>query len=243
MRWFLLLLLSSSASAADSLTQLRATLQKYPGGSPFRVEAALRVREDSQQREDDPRSGSVTFDAEDGPSGFSIHIARPVVEQTEREAADKKSDPDRLTPTRTAMVAMTIFDVMDALNAAKMLLTDLDGATIVNETATQYGGAPAMLLKVKVRPTLAGTRSRLVKAPQIELTIWLDSDGLPLAAERKSNYAAGVLMVNVQNSRKETWRLAVHGDRIYAQSGDEENRASGLGKTFVTFRAVTYQPR
>ena len=243
MRWFLLLLVSSTALAADSLTQLRATLQKYPGVSPFRVEAALRVRGDSQQREDDPRSGSVTFDAEDGPAGFSIHIARPVVEQTEREVADKKSDPDRLTPTRTAMVAMTIFDVTDALNAAKMLLTDLDGATLMNETATQYGGMPAMLLKVKVRPTLAGTRSRLVKAPKIELTIWLDSDGLPLAAERKSNYAAGVLMVNVQNSRKETWRLAVHGDRIYAQSGDEENRASGLGKTFVTLRSVTYQPQ
>jgi len=243
MRWLFLILLSSTAAAGDSLTQLRTTLQKYPGAAPFRVEAALQVRGDAQQSKEDPRSGSVTFEADDGPAGFGIHVTRPVVEQTERESAEKKADPDRLTPTRTAMVAMTIFDVMDTLNAAQMLLGDLDGATLLNESPAQYRDKPATVLHVKVKPTLAGTRSRLVKAPLIELTIWIDSDGLPLAAERKSNYSAGVLMVNVQNNRKETWQLAVRGDRIYALTSDEENRASGLGKTFVTFRSVTYQVR
>ena len=80
--------------------------------------------------------------------------------EPEAEAETKKSDPDNPTPTRTAMVAVTIFDLIDALDGAAMLLDNLEGATLISQTTAAHGGKPAKLLRIKVKPTLAGTFGR-----------------------------------------------------------------------------------
>src|SRR5207245_658030 len=105
------------------------------------------------------------------------------------------------------------------------------------------GGKPATLLRVKVKPTLAGTRSRFVNEPIIELRVWLDGAGIPVAAERDSNYSASFLVVKAGNVRKERWEFAVSGDRLYAARADEDNRASAVGKSILSSRSVTYIPK
>jgi hypothetical protein len=113
---------------------------------------------------------------------------------------------------------------------------------LISQTASMHGGRPATLLRIKVKPTLAGT-SRFVKEPKIELRVWVDANGIPVAGERDSNYSASFIVVSASNMRKERWSFAVAGDRLYAARSEEENRASAVGKSIVSSRSVTYAPK
>jgi hypothetical protein len=226
---------------AGSLSDLRTLLQRYPAKTSFVVTASVQVNGDSQGVAG-ARSGSTNFEVEEGPAGLMIRVPPAALGAAVNEAEEKKRDPENRTPTRTAMVALTIFDIVDALDSAGMLLNDLDQASLVSQTASTYAGKPATLMRIKVKPTLAGT-SRFVKEPKIELRVWTDSNGVPLAAERDSNYSASFVVVTAANIRKERWEFAVSGDRLYAAHSDEENRATAVGKSIVSSRSVTYVPK
>ena len=226
---------------ADALSDLRVVLQRYPARTPFAVSASVQVNGDSQGVAG-ARSGSTNFEVELGPAGLLIRVPAAALGAAETEAEEKKRDPENRTPTRTAMVALTIFDIIDGLDSAAMLLNDLDQASLVSQTSSMYGGKPATLMRIKVKPTLAGT-SRFVKEPKIELRVWVDANGIPVAGERDSNYSASFILVSASNVRKERWEFAVSGERLYAAHSDEENRASAVGKSIVSSRSVTYAPR
>jgi len=137
------------------------------------------------------------------------------------------------------MVALTVFDVMDSIDAASMLRADLSGATVIDERNATFEGKPSTLLQVKVKPSFA-TKSRFVSEPKIELKIWIGGDGLPLAAERVSNFSAGLGFVKGENTRTERWALAVYGDRLYATRYDQSEDATAAGKHIKSSRTVSY---
>jgi len=141
------------------------------------------------------------------------------------------------------MVALSTFDVIDAMDAATMLLNDLNCATFIAQEPSTHAGKPATLLRIKVKATLPSTSSRYVHDPQIELRVWIDSNGIPLAAERDSLYSASFLFIKAGNIRKERWELAVSGDHLYASHNEEENHATALGKNVSNSYAVNYVPR
>jgi hypothetical protein len=234
------LLLIASSSAADPLADLREVLRRYPAKTPFA--ATVQISGDAQGAPGG-RNGSTTFEVEDGPGGLTIHVPPVALAAAEAEAEKKKRDPESLTPTRSAMVALTVFDVIDALDAAAMLLDSLNGATLIEQKAAVRDGKPTTLLRIKVKPTLAVARGRFVNEPQVELRVWSDANGIPIAAERDSNYSASVLFLKAGNVRKEQWKFAVAGDRLYASHNDQDDQASALGKSIVTSRSVNYAPR
>ena len=237
-----LLLFAVFPIQADPLSDLRATLQKYPANDPFTVSASLQVKGDSQGMAGG-RTGSTNFEAELGPRGLMIRVPPTALVTAEAEAENKKRNPENLTPTRTALVALTLFDVIDALDVGAMLLNDLNGATLIAQTPSTYAGKAATLLRFKVKSTLAGTSSRFVNEPKIEVRVWLDGNGMPVVVERDSSYSASFLFVKAGNVRKERWEIAVSGDRLYASHNEEEDRATAIGKSIVSSRAVAYVPK
>jgi hypothetical protein len=242
-RTFLLLLagsLAASPAAGDALSDLREVLRRYPAKAPFA--ATVQVSGDTQVAAA-ARPAATTFEVEDGPGGLNIHVPPTALAAAEAEADKKKRDPETLTPTRTAMVALTVFDVIDALDAAALLLDSLNGATLIEQKASPRDGKPATLLRIKVKPTLAITRGRFVNEPVVELRVWSDANGIPIAAERDSSYSASILFLKAGNVRKERWKFAVIGDRLYASRNEQDDRATALGKSIVTSRSVTYAPR
>jgi hypothetical protein len=94
-----------------------------------------------------------------------------------------------------------------------------------------------------LKPRLAGTRSRLVNEPKIELRIRVRADGIPVAAERDSNYSASFLFVKAANVRKERWEIAVAGNRLYASRADQNNEASAVGKNIAGSLSVACTPK
>jgi len=235
-------LLIALPAAGDPLSDLRAVLQRYPAKAPFAASASLRLNGESEDVAAS-RGGSTNFEVEFGSAGMLLRVPPAALGAAESEAESKKRNPENLTPTRNAMVALTVFDIIDAMDIASMLVNDLDGATLIGETQSTSGGKPAALLRVKVKPTLAGTSSRLVNEPKIELRVWVTSDGIPVAAERDSDYSASFLFVKAANVRKERWAIAVAGDRLYASRADQSNRASAVGKNIASSLSVAYMPK
>lgn len=229
-------------ATADPIADLRSILQRYPGTMPFAVSAAVQATGKSRDVAA-ARSGSARFEIESGGGGLLIRIPPEVLGAAASEAEKKKQDAESATPTRTAMVALTIFDIIEPLDAAAMLRSDLDGATLIDRAPSSYRGQPATLLRLKVKPTIAGTRSRFVNEPVIELRLWLDSSGVPVAGERDSNYSASIAFATAANIRKERWEFVVAGDRLFASHADQEDRATAAGRSIVSARSLTYVPK
>ena len=232
------LLIAPPAAAADALADLRATLARFPADAPFTAAVAVDVHGDAQSVAS--RSGSSRFHVTSSANGLDIRLGSGELTAAENEARAKKRDPEQKTPTRTAMVAVTVFDIIDAVDAASMLLNDLDEATLVAQAPSIWHGKPATLLRIDVKPTLVATR--FVSQPKIELRLWLDANGVPIAAERESNYSASFFVVSASNSRIEHLEFAVSGDRLYATRWEEVDRASAIGKKIVTSRSITFTP-
>lgn len=214
---------------ADTLSDLQKRLEKFPAKAPFAASAKVKVNAAAQ--EDTSRAGEGAFDVESGPGGFTIRISPKILLASANEAAAQKQNPNAPTPTRTAMVALTVFDVMDSVDAASMLRDDLSGATLIDE---QSG-----VLRVRVKPSFA-TKSRFVSEPKIELKIWIGSDGIPTAAERVSKYSAGVGFVKGENTRTERWDFTIYGDRLYAARNEQNEDATAAGKHIKSSRTVSY---
>jgi len=236
----LLLIASSALLSADTISDLRKRLEAFPAKAAFAASGNVDVNAAAQ--DDTSRAGRGTFDVESGPSGFSIRISPKTLAAATNEAAAQKQNPNAPTPTRTAMVALTVFDVMDSIDAASMLRADLSGATVTEERNTTIDGKPATLLQIKVKPSFA-TKSRFVSEPKIELKIWIGTDGTPLAAERVSNFSAGLGFVKGENTRTERWTLAVSADRLYATRYDQSEDATAAGKHIKSSRTVSYARR
>ena len=230
----------SLSATAETLAELRSTLERFPARAPFAAHATVSTNAASDDNAS--RAGTSSFDIESGLMGFSVRIPPSVIEAARREEAQKKRDPNVATPTRTSMVALTIFDIMDALDAASLLLDDLRGATVLEEKSAAWEGKPGTLLRVKVKPSLA-TKSRYVTEPVIELAIWIGGDGVPLAARRVSTFEAGALFVKAGNIRTEQWTFAVAGDRLHATRNEQKDDASAVGKKMTRSCTVTYKVR
>ncbi|MGZ7081053.1 MAG: hypothetical protein ACXVJT_16685 [Thermoanaerobaculia bacterium] len=237
------LLLAAFPAAGDRLSDLRAVLQRYPAKAPFAVSASIQVNGESEDVVEASRGGSMNFEVEFGAGGMLLRVPPSALGAAESEAEGKKRNPESLTPTRTAMVALTVFDIIDATDIASMLLNEFEGATLIQETETTSGGRAATLLRFKVKPALAGTRSRFVNEPKIELRVWVTSDGMPVVAERDSDYSASILFVKAANVRKERWEIGVWGDRLYASHVDQNNQASAIGKHAGNSLTVAYTPK
>jgi len=237
----LALILLAAPLAADPIDDLRAVLQKYPAKAKFAASATFNVSQNAQEKAANAQNGSTDFDIEAGPRGLEIRVPQTALDAAESEEGVKKRDAKSPTPTRTAMANLALFDVVDSIDAGAMLLSDLDQATLVSAKPSPLNGNPATLVQVKVKPTIVPTR--FVKEPKIELKVWIGSDGVPIAAERDSNFSASVMVISASNVRKEHWDLAVAGDRLYATKHDEENKVSAVGKSAVTKKSVTVTAR
>jgi len=235
------LLLLAVPLAADPIGDLRAVLQKYPAKGKFVASANFTVAQNAQEKAANAQNGSTTLDIESGAAGLQIRVPPAALESARSEEGVKKRDPKSATPTRTAMAALALFDVLDSVDSGAMLLNDLDQATLVSAKPFPLNGTPATLVQVKVKPTIVPTR--FVKEPKIELRVWVGSDGVPIAAERESNFSASVMVISASNVRKEHWDLSVAGDRLYASKHDEENKVSAVGKSAVTKKSMTLTPK
>jgi len=228
----LVALLAADTAGADGLSDLRVLLARLPGAAPVRAAMELSVANRTKGETHRVDEGRTRVQLAAGPQGLSITYPEATLLQSGAEMLAQRADPERRTPTRTALREVNGLDVAEYLSFARPLLARLERATLVEERGEPYQGRPARVLVLKLEPALRKEEMAHVKESVYTMKVWLGGDGVPLAAETSLHGKAGILFLNVKNLSHETWEFARAGDRLVVTKHFQEIDASGLGQEF-----------
>lgn len=210
-----------------ALDAVRAALKQFTGTAPV---SAVLERAVTSERKDRPlEAGRATLEVSAGPAGISIGYPGTVLEQLRAEAAD--TDPEKPRPLRRTLQDFDAIEVANMLNGAPGLLNDLDGATLTAVSDGAYEGRPARLLELDLVLRLSKADSKWVKNARRSMKLWVDADGVPLAAESDSEFVVGLLIFTFD--ARETRSQAFHrvGDRLATLRRSTSFDGEGLGES------------
>jgi|HubBroStandDraft_3_1064219.scaffolds.fasta_scaffold66848_3 hypothetical protein len=238
----LLLCALPSAARADELSDLVTLLGRFPGTDPlsgsFQLDLTRHTKDEGVVKDERSR---VAVEVEDGAEGLRIGYPRHELRQAEQELRAQTAEPDKETPVANGLRAVDVTELTASLNAAAALARDLGVARLASVQPSTYGGRPARLLVLRLKPSLSAQARRHVKSVDSQLSVWLGDDGAPLAAERIDKLRAGFLILNFDTLRKQSWTYGRKGNRLYAARHLLDQGASGMGQRYqsVTVAVLT----
>jgi hypothetical protein len=220
---------------ADPLATVRAALQRLPGQSPITAQLERAV---TNERKDRPlEAGRATFDVTAGSSGITIGYPAGLLEEIRAERAD--TDPEKPNPARRTLENFDAIDVGDMLNAATGLLSDLDGAKLVSETAAEHDGRPARLLELELQVRVSKADNKWVKRASRTMKLWTTADGVPLAAESDATFVVGLLFFTFDAREQRSQTFTRSGDRLVTLRRTVRFDGEGLGESTHTSSDTT----
>ncbi|HVT58864.1 MAG TPA: hypothetical protein VHR45_10730 [Thermoanaerobaculia bacterium] len=233
-----LVTLAAAPSRGDELADLQGTLARFPGTDEVRATLELQL---SRRARDENWSehSRVSVEIEDSPRGLNVEFPRALARQAQQELHAQILDPDKRTPTYTAMQAVSLNEIAAILDCSATLAQDLPFATLLQATAGTYSGKPARLLVLSITPRLSREARKHVKSAESKMSIWLGADGLPLGAERTDRTRATFLLLSFENLRKQAWTFGRKGNRLVAVRHEVSDNASGLGQDFQSTTITT----
>ena len=226
--------------AAGSLDDLRAALQKLPGGEP--VKATLEHsfwRQTMDDKKPTVSQGKVAAQVEDGPQGLRVTWARPTLQQAVKELAAQEREPEKTTPTRTALRNVDPLEASEALTHAEALLRDLSQAQIKEERADVWQGQPAKLLVLKLTPKIPESQRKYLKELIVEAKVWIGTDGLPLAFSSSVAYKGSRMFISFEGGNNQELQFARVGTRLVVTRSTSEDRNAGFGASSQTKKTTT----
>ena len=234
-RTLLLLGAIAIASRADGLSDLKAALTHTHGQET--VKATLEHHFWSQSTEGkktETTQGKASAQVEDGPGGLRLSWGRPVIQQAHQESRAHSLDPEKQTPTWSAIGEVSTKEICDWANGGEALLRKLDEvqAQLQEEKPETYQGKPARLLVIKATPRFRAEDKKDVKSHQTTLRIWVGADGLPLACAAQTQIKASKFFITVTASKSEEIRFAHLRDRLVATyvCVEESNAVMGMAQ-------------
>jgi hypothetical protein len=235
MRFAILVLSLALPISAGSLDDLRTTLQKLPGSEP--VKATLEHsfwRQTTDDKKPTVSQGKISAQLEDSPQGLKVTWAKPTLQQAGRELAAQEREPERGTPTRTALRNVDPLETSEALNHAEALLRDLAQAQVIEEKPEPWQGHPARLLVLKVTPRIPENQKKYLKELKVEARVWVGSDGLPLAFSSNVAYKGSRLFISFEGGNNQELQFARVGNRLIVTRAISEDRNAGFGASQQT---------
>ncbi len=235
MRLALLALSLALTLSASGLDDLRATLQKLQGGEA--VKATLEHsfwRQTMDDKKPTVSQGKVSAQLEDGPQGLKVSWTRPTLQQAERELSAQEREPEKATPTRTALRNVDPLETAESLNHAEALLRDLAQAQLQEEKADAYQGRPARLLILKLTPKIPESQRKYLKELKVDAKVWIGPDGLPLAFSSSVAFKGSRMFISFEGGNTQERQFTKVGGRLVVTRATSEDRSSGFGASSQT---------
>jgi hypothetical protein len=223
----LALLVPAAAAASDPLEAVRGALRQFAGTTP--VTATLERSVTSERKDRPLEAGRVTLRVTAGPQGISIGYPDELLGQIRAERA--QTDPEQPRPARRTLQDFDAADAADMLNSAVGLLGDLEGATLGRETASEHGGRPARLLELELPVRISKADRKWLKHASHAMKLWVDGDGVPLAAESSFSFSVGLLIFTFEARDFRTQVFGRAGDRLVALHRTSRFDGEGLGES------------
>lgn len=219
----LALLLSGPLLLADGLADLKAALRAQPAPAKVKV----KVEAESLERE----SGKDTVTRHtalvaDGPEGIQVL-------QDSRGTADAQV-PDALKKgSSRSGVRKGGGAYHGELRPAEDLLEQLEKARVLEEKAEAYEGRPARRLKLALDLDLDAEAREHLKRADHEATVWIGTDGLPLAMTHRIEIRARVLLLATVWTKIDIRRRFQQAQgRLLVLDEQADVQGSALGKAF-----------
>jgi hypothetical protein len=233
MRWLLpgLLCLAAlpDAARADALGDLRNLLASAPSApARFHVLASTAVRDDNDGKIEE-RSGAAQIDAEEGTQGLHLIYGSDLLRRFEAEENARAADARAPTPVLDALGELKTMVVHDLIAPAPRILRLLDRASARGESTETFEGRLTRRIQLDLAQEKLGTReAEYVKKYEGNLELWLDQDGLPVAARLHEHYAGrAYVFFRFESTHDEDLRFARVGGRLLVRSSRLHAQSSG----------------
>jgi len=240
MRLPILVLSLALTLSANGLDDLRAALQKLQGAEP--VKATLEHsfwRQIMDDKKPVVSQGKISAHVEDGPQGLKVTWAKATLQQAERELAAQEREPDRPTPTRTALKNVDPLEASESHNHAEALLRDLAQAQVQEEKAEPWQGRPARVLVLKLSPRIPESQRKYLKELNVDAKVWIGNDGFPLAFSSSVAYKGSRMFIRFEGGTTQELQFAKVGNRLVVTRATSEDRNAGFGASSQTNKTTT----
>jgi len=232
------MMLAAASARADGLADLRAALAKFPAQSPLRAAVTL----ERQQQDDEhpaPEHAKATVEVEAGAEGLRVVYANDVVARAQAEIRAQEADPEKQTPTASALREFRALDLAGVLDGAAALARALTNATLQKDARVAIGGHPARQLTFAVKPKFSKADAKHIKNAEATLVVTTDAENVPLSADLRGSVKAKFLLMTFEQKTHETWSYARAGDRLVAVQHREDQSGSGMGQNFSGWTATS----
>ena len=213
---------------AESLDDLRAYLKAHPGQAPIRMKISCEFQQ-SEGRKSKAATGTSAFPLQlvvsDGPSGFQIVWDPKVLANAPENSVAE--DLWLMLPNvpHGSTAWLDPICLYRTTNPARSLQRLLDVAKVEEDREVMWNGQPTRRLTLKFKAPLPERfqyrfRGNRRVFPTGNLTVWLASDGAPLASEVTMQYRVGLGLLYGDFARKTTQKTTYQssGDRIISST-------------------------
>jgi len=240
MRLPILLLSMALPLMANGLDDLRVALNKLQGTEP--VKASLDHsfwRQITDDKKPVISQGRVSAQIEENGQGLRILWAHPTLQQAAKELDIQEREPDRSTPTRTALKNMDALEVGESLNHAEALLRDLSQAQVQEEKAETWQGRAVKVLLLKLAPKIPESQRKYMKELKVDAKVWVGPDGFPLAFSSNVAYKGSRMLISFEGGMSQELQFTRVGNRLVVTRAIGEDHNAGFGASSQTKKTTT----
>jgi hypothetical protein len=225
----LLLLATATSARGDALADLKRTLGTLRGASAIAATYESRQANKARGRffNQNLNVHSVA-DVQAGAAGVTVTLSRATLDRLRAQRAAGRRDDEDGSEQSGDVAAGRVAELLDY---APTLQAMLARAVLRSERDAAFGGVPARLLVFKVPPERARVKDVKVETAGDDLTLWVGRDGVPLAAERKAQFAVGFLFLKATGGATEKWTFVRRDDRLVVTRHERANSGGGLGES------------
>jgi hypothetical protein len=223
---------------ADNITGLKNLLGSF--SSADEIHATLEVsvsRHSGEAHWSDNSQASV--EVADGARGLHVEFPRALARRAQKEMR-APIDRGKDIITYPAVQSVSLTEVAALLDGAATLLDDLEAAKApARVTPATYQGKPARLLVLELYPHPPVEARNHLESAECTISIWLDSDGYPLAAQKTDRTRVRYFLLSFENVRQQLWIFERRANRLFVAHHEISDSSSGLGQDFRTKVSIT----
>ena len=117
MKLMLALMFAAVSARADGLADLRAALTRFPAQSPVRAAVTFEKHQEDNDHAT-PEHGKAAVEADTGAEGLRVVYPNDVVARAQAESRAQEADPEKATPTASALRDLRALDLVASLDGA-----------------------------------------------------------------------------------------------------------------------------
>lgn len=228
---FLLLLLAPTLLRADGLTDVRATLLKMPSDQPLRARVEIKTRNSGGEsdKQKQQAEGISAVIVESGAQGLKLSWSPEQINQSRKAAWEKIANPDAAKSDLATLTALDAGEALGLLDAADLLRRWLEKATLQEDRLDTFQRKQARLLVIRVDLPLNQEARKVLKTSDGVLKLWLDEDGVPIAADRVINLRFSKFFLSYRVREHDAREFQSAGGRLIVTRAAHDSSGSGLG--------------